>query len=299
MVDSNGAPMAEHWCAVFCSRRFTMMPLMKWSGSKRSQSDEICSRIGRGYGTYYEPFLGGGSIMFTLMRLDDGRFRKFVGSDLNADLIATYNAIRSRPHDIVDAYREHYRSLVSLSMDERKKYFNRVRSRLNSDHDPCDFFWIMRTTTNGMPRYNGKGEFNNSLHVTRDGMAPDAIEKIVLSYSSLMNRLDVEFRSCPYSDIAPEEGDFAYFDPPYAATKGMYYGSIDNDALFSYLGELKCDWMMSFDGKAGDDDMTADVPKEIYDTHEYIRNGNSSFRRVIGKDRDCIVYESLYSRKRK
>ena len=225
-----------------------MMPLMKWSGSKRSQSDEICSRIGRGYGTYYEPFLGGGSIMFTLMRLDDGRFRKFVGSDLNADLIATYNAIRSRPHDIVDAYRDHYHSLVSLSMDERKKYFNRVRSRLNSDHDPCDFFWIMRTTTNGMPRYNGKGEFNNSLHVTRDGMAPDAIEKIVLSYSSLMNRLDVEFRSCPYSDIAPEEGDFAYFDPPYAATKGMYYGSIDNGALFSYLGELKSAWMMSFDG---------------------------------------------------
>lgn len=278
---------------------FVMQPLMKWSGSKRSQSVEICSRIGRGYGTYYEPFLGGGSVMFALMHLDDGRFRRFVGSDLNADLIATYNAVKERPRDIVNAYREHFQRLVALSIDGRKEYFNEVRSRLNESHDPCDFFWIMRTTTNGMPRYNGNGEFNNSFHVTRTGMAPDSIERTVLDYSSLMNRLDVEFRHCPYSDIVPEENDFAYFDPPYAATRGMYYGSIDGDALFGYLRGLKCDWMLSFDGKAGDDDMTADVPSDIYDTHEYLRSGNSSFRRVIGKDRDCVVYESLYIRKRK
>lgn len=35
-----------------------MQPLMKWSGNERSQSNEICSRIGRGYDTHYEPFLG-------------------------------------------------------------------------------------------------------------------------------------------------------------------------------------------------------------------------------------------------
>ena len=276
-----------------------MMPLMKWSGSKRSQSDEIYSRIGRGYDMYYEPFLGGGSVMFWLMHLDDGRFKKFIGSDLNQDLIATYNAVKDRPRDIINAYYEHYYKLVQLSMDGKKEYFYEVRERLNKTHDPCDFFWIMRTTTNGMPRYNVGGEFNNSFHVTRNGMIPFEIEKTILPYSSLMNRLDVEFRCCSYSDIVPNENDFAYFDPPYAATRGMYYGSIDNDALFSYLGNLKCDWMLSFDGKAGDDDMTVDVPKEIYDTHEYLKSGNSSFRRVIGNDRDCIVYESLYTRKRK
>lgn len=274
-----------------------MMPLMKWSGSKRSQSNEICSRIGRGYDTYYEPFLGGGSVMFALMSLDDGRFRRFVGSDLNADLIATYNAVKDMPRDIVDSYREHYERLIQLPIDGRKQYFGEVRSRLNKTHDPCDFFWIMRTTTNGMPRYNRNGEFNNSFHVTRAGMMPESVERIVMSYSGMMNRMDVEFRCCAYSDISPDANDFAYFDPPYAATKGMYYGSIDNNALFNYLGNLKCDWLMSFDGKAGDDDMTADVPREIYDTHEYIRSGNSSFRRVIGNDRNCIVYESLYSRK--
>ena len=273
-------------------------PLMKWSGSKRSQSSEICSRIEGKYDTYYEPFCGGGSILFSLLSNDDGKFRRFVASDLNADLIATYNAVKDRPQDVVDAYRRHYGNLVNLSIDDRKKYFEDVRKRLNESHDPCDFFWIMRTTTNGMPRYNKDGDFNNSFHVTRTGMVPESIERIVMQYSHLMSRHDVEFRCCPYTDICPEEDDFAYFDPPYAGTKGMYFGGIDNEELFSYLGNLKCDWMMSFDGKAGDDDMTADVPKEIYDSHEYIKSGNSSFRRVIGKDKNCVVYESLYIRKR-
>ena len=231
-----------------------------------------------------------------LFVLDDGWFGKFVASDINSDLIATYNAVMERPNEVSDAYRRHYEKLVKLSVDDRKKYFNEVRGRLNEFHDPCDFFWIMRTTTNGMPRYNKDGDFNNSFHVTRTGMAPDTVEATIMQYSNLMNRLNVEFRCCKYTDIVPEEDDFAYFDPPYAGTKGMYYGGIDNTELFSYLGKLKCAWMLSFDGRAGDEDMTADVPKGIYDTHEYIRSGNSSFRRVIGKDRDCVVYESLYSK---
>ena len=51
---------------------------------------------------------------------------------------------------------------------------------------------------------------------------------------------------------------------------------------------------MSYDGKSGDNDNTFDVPKDLYDEHLYIRSGNSSFKRIIGKSRDSIVYESLY-----
>ena len=145
-----------------------------------------------------------------------------------------------------------------------------------------------------MPRYNKNGEFNNSFHVTRVGMSPERIEKIVLDYHKMMHEHNVEFVCCPYTDIVPDKNDLVYCDPPYAGTKGMYYGGIDTNELFQYLGNLKCHWMLSFDGKAGDKDMTADVPKDLYDAHYYIESGNSSFRRVIGSDKHCIVNESLY-----
>lgn len=44
-------------------------PAIKWSGSKRSQAEEILKRFPRQINTYYEPFCGGCSI---LRRLLDG-----------------------------------------------------------------------------------------------------------------------------------------------------------------------------------------------------------------------------------
>ena len=40
--------------------------------------------------------------------------------------------------------------------------------------------------------------------------------------------------------------------------------------------------------------MTYEVPTDIYTTHEYLYNGNSSFRRVIGTSNSEYVRESLY-----
>lgn len=41
----------------------SLQPVIKWSGSKRSQAEEIISYFPRNYNTYYEPFIGGGSIL--------------------------------------------------------------------------------------------------------------------------------------------------------------------------------------------------------------------------------------------
>lgn len=51
-----------------------------------------------------------------------------------------------------------------------------------------------------------------------------------------------------------------------------------------------------FDGISGDINNTYSVPQDIYSKHEYLLNGNSSFKRTIGNSNDSIVYESLYIR---
>jgi DNA adenine methylase len=269
-------------------------PAIKWSGSKRSQAEEIIKLFPKEIDTYYEPFCGGCSVLRRLFS-SDIKVNKYICSDLNGDLINLWNCIKN---DFESVY-FHYKSLwYELTKDEnkerKKEFFNTIRERYNKDRNPLDFMFIMRTTTNGMPRYNNSGEFNNSFHITRDGIIPDKLYKILEEWSYKLNKKNVQFIVSDYKDIIPKENDFIYMDPPYANTKGMYFGSIDNEQLFDYIRNLKCKFALSFDGKSGDIDNTYNVPEDIYDKHIYIKSGNSSFKRVIGKSNNSIVYESLY-----
>lgn len=274
-------------------------PCIKWSGSKRPIAHEIVSLMPDRIGTFYEPFCGGASVTRALIeRVESGKVvcDGIVCSDLNNDLITLWNAVREAPGRVSEHYDRLWHEMNSTDDKNAKKaYFNSVRERLNREHNPLDFMFIMRTTTNGMPRYNQKGEFNNSFHVSRNGIEPDRLAKIVEDWSIMLNRHDVRFVCQPFEDVRPSEDDFVYLDPPYFNTKGMYYGGIDNEALFSYIRDLPCRYILSYDGISGTEDNTYDVPKDLYREHLYVRSGNSSFKRMMTEDKRVeVVYESLY-----
>lgn len=269
-------------------------PVIKWSGSKRSQAENILAYFPKEIDTYYEPFCGGASVLRRLLS-SDIKVNRYVCSDLNGGLIDLWNEIINNPERVSSYYKKLWNELNQDDDKQRKKdYFATVRERYNREHNPLDFMFIMRTTTNGMPRYNRDGEFNNSFHVTRNGIIPETLEKIIYEWSELLNKNKVEFMACSYDEIKPKENDFVYLDPPYANTKGMYYGTIDYDKLWNWLRNLPCKYALSFDGISGEEDNTWNVPQDVYSRHEYLLNGNSSFKRTIGKSNDSIVYESLY-----
>ncbi len=269
-------------------------PVIKWSGSKRSQADEIIKYFPKEIASYYEPFCGGCSMLKRLLS-SDIKVGKFICSDLNGDLISLWNKIKDNPREVSDHYTELWEELnKDNNIDRKKQLFNSIRDRFNTERSPLDFMFIMRTTTNGMPRYNSNGEFNNSFHVTRDGIKPVKLDEIIFHWSYLLNENHVEFKCCSYENLVPTENDFAYLDPPYANTKGMYFGGIDLQRLFQWLRECKSPYIMSFDGVSGNIDSTYSVPEDCYSKHIYIKSGNSSFKRTIGKSTDSIVYESLY-----
>lgn len=274
-------------------------PVIKWSGSKRSQCEEILSHFPKNIDTYYEPFCGGCSMLMGLLN-SDIFVNKYVCSDLNGDLIALWNLIKDKPMYLYESYRCYWNELnKDNDLDRKKKYFEQQRKKYNETHSPEIFFFIMRTTTNGMPRYNKNGEFNNSFHLTRNGIEPHRLLGILLEWSKKLNKYNVEFRHCSYESILKElkPNDFVYMDPPYFNTKGMYFGGLDFTMFFLFL-ETLCEknikYIMSFDGKSGDVDNTCDVPENCYKKHLYIKSGNSSFKRTIGKDNNAMVYESLY-----
>lgn len=270
-------------------------PAIKWSGSKRSQAYNIITYFPKQINVYYEPFCGGASVLRALLE-SDIKANAYVCSDINQDLINLWNEIKNNPINISEVYKKHWHELNDKDDDKerKRKYFEYVRELYNKNHNPYDFFFIMKTTTNGMPRYNRNGEFNNSFHITRNGMFPEKVEPILLEWSKLLTDKDVKFYYSDYKDVCPNKDDFMYLDPPYAGTKGMYFGGFNNIELFDWLRKQECKWAMSYDGISGKEDNTYSVPEDIYSQHIYIKSGNSSFKRIIGNSNDSIVYESLY-----
>ena len=106
--------------------------------------------------------------------------------------------------------------------------------------------------------------------------------------------LNVVFICQDYANINSQLGDLIYLDPPYAGTRGMYYGTLELEPFFNWLRKQKGFYLLSFDGKSGEVDNTYDLPSDLYSEHKYMLSGNSSFKRTIGKSNDSIVYESLY-----
>ena len=102
--------------------------LIKWSGSKRSQASAICSYIQKDYGTYYEPFCGSCAMLAYVQCNLSNRFSRFVCSDLNSDLIASYILVRDNPPAVCKGYSDRWHELNDgHSIEEKKRCFEAVR----------------------------------------------------------------------------------------------------------------------------------------------------------------------------
>lgn len=268
-------------------------PVIKWTGSKRSQSEEIVSRMPKKIKTYYEPFIGGGSLMFQLLH-SDIEVENIICSDINNDLITLWNTIKNNPKFLIDEYSRMWKEMKDLGdIDKRKEYFYSIRTKFNETRKPEFFLFLSRTCTNGLIRYNSSGNFNTSLHFSRDGIKPTKLEKIIDEWSTKLNERNVKFINQSYENIQTKEGDFIYLDPPYANTKGIYYGVIDYEAFWNWIDAQDGKFMLSFDGKREEVDNTYAVPERLYSEHIYLKSGRSSFKDLKQQVVE-VVYESLY-----
>ncbi len=261
-------------------------PVIKWSGSKRSQSDAIKQYLPDTFGTYFEPFLGGGSMLYAIQP------ERAVCGDICRPLIDLWNMIRDNPEELAAAYERMWTRL----QNEGYHVYTEIRETFNRERTPAELLFLSRTCVNGLIRFNSNGDFNNSLHYSRPGIRPDSLRDIILDWSGKIRNTD--FISDDYRITTAEatEGDLVYLDPPYFHTKGRYYGTIDYEIFYNYLEDLNrrgVKYMLSFDGTRGDDEFTADVPRGLYRRHELIKSGNSSFKKVMDKE-NLTVYESLY-----
>ncbi|GHU64240.1 restriction endonuclease subunit M [Synergistales bacterium] len=260
-------------------------PVIKWSGSKRSQATTIASHTPL-FNRYYEPFVGGGSIAYAISP-DKG-----VCGDICKPLINLWRSIQSDYESLYEQYKIRWERL----QNEGYLVYYEIRDNFNKNHDSNDLFFLSRTCVNGLIRFNKNGDFNNSLHHTRKGIEPERLKSVLSDWSERLQ--GIEFFSGDYWETTQDvkSGDFVYLDPPYFNTKGRYFGTIDFERFIDYLDSLNSKgvkYALSFDGMRGDTDYSVELPTKLYKQHLMVPSGNSSFKKVM--DKKCeAVYESLY-----
>ena len=282
-----------------------MQPVIKWTGSKRSQADQIISLMPKEIDTYYEPFVGGGSVFARLIEAcDEGKIKvnRFVLSDANKELIKMFMIIKHNPQNLIDDYTKRYEALAKNKTEqERNAYYINIRNQYNKlfDNDPIRpyiFFWLLRTCFNGLIRYNKKGEFNTAFHINRLGMRPDKLGAIIVDWSIMMNKYNVELVHGDYKDVirSAKENDFIYMDPPYAKSAGMYFtDEFNKEELFEFINKLPCKWALSYDGTSSKENNTFEVPEHIYKNHKYLNASYSSFKKIVKRE-EAKVFDSIY-----
>ena len=70
-------------------------PFVKWAGGKRQLLPEIKERMPKEYNRYFEPFIGGGAVLFALQP------EKAVINDCNRSLVNTYRRIKENPKEVL------------------------------------------------------------------------------------------------------------------------------------------------------------------------------------------------------
>ena len=191
------------------------MPFLRWAGGKRKLVPLLTSIFPKSFdgkrSNYFEPFIGGGSLMLALGHSD----RKFYTpgrnlhiNDLNPDLVITYQVIRDEVEELIN-------ELLDIGDIKTKEQFERVKkwepTALSSK--AARFIYLNKTCFNGLWRVNGKGEFNvpwgkikNPLICDIDNLRAIStrLQKSVITNQSYASALS---RAC--------SGDLAYLDPPY------------------------------------------------------------------------------------
>jgi DNA adenine methylase len=268
--------------------------LIKWTGSKRRQAKQIVAHFPRKIATYFEAFLGGGSILYELLGTDI-EVDRIECSDTCAPLMKLWTVVFDDPHGLTRKYREMWRKL----QEKGENYYFKVRDDFNRRQDPYLFFFLLRTCRTGLVRFNQAGEFNSGFHEARPGMSPERIELLVADWRRKLDGKNVHFFTRDYREVNSKTGDLLYLDPPYLNEINKYYsGMIDFTDFFKWLRHQRGDHLISLNGFLGDEDRTIAVPHDLYDDHVQVNNGDNPFDRLNGKATRPVT-DSLYIKARR
>jgi DNA adenine methylase len=204
-----------------------LAPLLKWAGGKRQLLPQLRRFYPRTFNRYIEPFVGSGAVFFDLHASGRLRDHDAVLIDSNADLIGCYEMLRDATAAVGDDLdrlaagparggRAHY-----FAVRER---FNRLRGERRAADGRIAYtpalaamlVYLNRTGFNGLFRLNARGAFNVPPGRYERPNIADRGKLARVAEALGSPRVRLEWGGFERALDWAGDGDFLYFDPPYA-----------------------------------------------------------------------------------
>lgn len=191
------------------------LPFLKWAGGKRKLANLIMESFPNSFDSknnhYFEPFIGGGALMFALGNVESKHFiegRRIHINDMNPDLINAYRVIRDDVNALI-------RALKYFENKNDSESFYKVRSTSFSSptKQAARFIYLNKTCFNGLWRVNSQGNFNVPFGHYKNPKILD--EHNLRLCSERLKNAKITLGSFQKAVEKAKAGDLVYFDPPY------------------------------------------------------------------------------------
>ncbi len=196
-------------------------PFLKWVGGKGRLLEQFGSLLPPTFDRYFEPFFGGGALFFSLAP------RSAVLSDVNAELVDCYRAVRDEVDDVIAALGAHR---------YEKAHFYEVRAldprSLTLSERAARTIFLNRSGFNGLYRVNRQGRFNVPFGRYTNPTLCDASN--LRACSRALEGVELRCGDFAAAVVTAKRGDFVYFDPPYVP--------VSTTANFTHYAAGRFDW---------------------------------------------------------
>jgi len=177
-------------------------PFVKWAGGKRKLLPQLLRHVPEKFGTYHEPFVGGGALFFALQPKDAYL------SDYNERLVRAYRGVRDDVEGVICRLRNYPHDAAF--------YYELRQQDVDSMSDAAVAAWFVylnKIGFNGLYRVNRKNRFNVPFGSQKNPTICD--QDNLRACSDCLRHAEVEKEDFVAVLNRARAGDFVYFDPPY------------------------------------------------------------------------------------
>lgn len=184
-------------------------PVVKWVGGKRQIIGQINKYVPKKFSTYYEPFLGGGAVLFELQPV------QAVVNDINSELINIYEVIRDDVEALIEDLKRHRNEADYFYQIRELDRDKDIYSKMARVQRASRIIFLNKTCYNGLFRVNKAGEFNTPFGNYKN---PNFVNEVTLrAVSNYFNQARITFTCRDFGEVLKgvRKGAFVYLDPPY------------------------------------------------------------------------------------
>lgn len=252
-------------------------PFLKWAGGKRWLTKYTPELFPKHINTYYEPFLGSGAIFFSL------RPHKAVLSDINAELIDTYKAIKYDFKKVVSKLRTHQ------NFHSNSYYYKIRNSRPRSlSGRAARMLYLNRTCWNALYRVNLNGIFNVPKGTKNKVVMPSDNFSII---SKILSNKEILCQDFERTINEAQKDDFIFVDPPYTVMHNNNGFIKYNDSIFEWNDQVRLAESIRKASKRGAKILVTNA------CHESIINLYSDFPRKKILSRSSVLASDVVNRR--